>query len=349
MGLKDDGQPAGLHITDDDQVRYLNWLKDGNILPPPSGTVEKFSLTGGDLLVVTVHPSHSTPVRFKNRCWIRRGPQKQLATPQDETLLNEKRVVYLPNFDMQPHPEAQLDDLDLLLFKSTYLPAAIAPETIAANNRTVEEQLAGLRLYVQRAGIRHPSNAGMLLLAKNLPYFFPMASVQYLRIDGDVPGDSVLEEHMFTDNLVETLAQVDRFLRNLIVTRPVRIPDTFRDENPANYPSKAMRELAMNAIAHRSYEMQMFTRINHYRSKIEFINPGGVMGGHQNDIMLGVSYPRNPILMEALHLLGYVNRFGYGLAMVKQVLERNGSPALQLEIDNESIFRATLHIHPAFA
>ena len=42
---------------------------------------------------------------------------------------------------------------------------------------------------------------------------------------------------------------------------------------------------------------------------------------------------RNPIIAEAMHVLGYVNRFGRGVARARRALEENGSsePRFQFE------------------
>lgn len=89
IGARDDGSPSGLAITDE-WLRTLSDMKtDGNILPPPSLSVEKRRLNGGEMAVVTVLPSDSPPVRFEGRIGVRTGPPRAIATAQDERILNE--------------------------------------------------------------------------------------------------------------------------------------------------------------------------------------------------------------------------------------------------------------------
>jgi ATP-dependent DNA helicase RecG len=44
----------------------------------------------------------------------------------------------------------------------------------------------------------------------------------------------------------------------------------------------------------------------------------------------GTSY-RNPVLAEAARTLGFVNRYGRGIAIAQADLQRNGSPAARFE------------------
>ncbi|MCL2769592.1 MAG: putative DNA binding domain-containing protein, partial [Solirubrobacterales bacterium] len=145
IGVTDGGQPSGLKITDE-LLRDLGGLReDGNVLPLPSMTVGKRFLKGAEIAVVEVRPSSTPPVRYKGRPWIRVGPRRAIATPEEESRLAERRRAGDLPFDSRPLSSASIEDLDLDLFERTYLPAALAPEVLAANDRSVEHQLAALR------------------------------------------------------------------------------------------------------------------------------------------------------------------------------------------------------------
>ena len=65
VGARNDGTPSGLPISDE-LLRTLSDIRtDGNILPPPSILVEKRTLAGSEIAVVTVQPSDTPPVRYK--------------------------------------------------------------------------------------------------------------------------------------------------------------------------------------------------------------------------------------------------------------------------------------------
>jgi ATP-dependent DNA helicase RecG len=107
------------------------------------------------------------------------------------------------------------------------------------------------------------------------------------------------------------------------------------DEHP-DYPVAAIRELALNAVVHRTYEgTGAPVRINWFRDRVEIQNPGGLYGQVTPENYLHVSDYRNPVLAEAMKILGYVERFGVGIARAEAALHRNGNPPLDF------VFEAT--------
>ena len=92
VGAKDDGSLSGLTVTDRLLQNLAALRSDGNIQPLPALTVQKVSLSGGDVAVVEVQPSDLPPVRYQGRVWIRVGPRCGVATEQEERILSEKRL-----------------------------------------------------------------------------------------------------------------------------------------------------------------------------------------------------------------------------------------------------------------
>jgi ATP-dependent DNA helicase RecG len=106
------GKPSGLKVTDELLRNLGGMATDGNILPAPSLTPYKISLSSGagDIAVVEVQPSDLTPVRFKGQTWIRRGPRKGIANETEESVLIERRTAAARTFDAQPCVGAGLSD-----------------------------------------------------------------------------------------------------------------------------------------------------------------------------------------------------------------------------------------------
>ena len=193
MGVKDDGTLLGLSVTDELLRQLADMRTDGNILPPPSMTVEKRSLSGGDIAVVTVLPSDSPPVRFDGRVHIRTGTRRDTANAQDELILSEKRRHGEIPFDIHPIPTATLNDLNLTQFTYEYLPQAFAREVLEANQRSIEQQLAGTKMIAD-AVESMPTVLGMLVLGKRTLDYLPGAYIQFLRFDGSDPTDPIADE-----------------------------------------------------------------------------------------------------------------------------------------------------------
>ncbi|MCB1640071.1 MAG: transcriptional regulator, partial [Thiothrix sp.] len=125
-----------LAVTDQLLLALADMKTDGNILPLPVMTVEKRSLKGAEMAVVTVMPSDMPPVKYDGRIWVRTGPRRSIANEQDERILNERRrYKHLP-FDLYPIPTARLSDLSRVIFENEYLPAAFAPDVLEENGRS---------------------------------------------------------------------------------------------------------------------------------------------------------------------------------------------------------------------
>ena len=63
IGAYDNGALSGLRVTDDLLKKIAAIRSDGNILPLPMMSVERFEFPEGDLLVAEVLPSLLPPVR----------------------------------------------------------------------------------------------------------------------------------------------------------------------------------------------------------------------------------------------------------------------------------------------
>ena len=333
VGVKDNGALAGITVTDDLLKNLAGIRSDGNLLPQPMMNVVKFSLPGGDVAVVEVHPSDMPPVRYKGRVHIRVGPRKAIANEQEERVLSERRIAQAKSFDTQPCAESTLDDLALGQFDA-YRRLAVDTETIAANHRPLEQQLASLRLYDPD---RHcATHAGLLLIGKNPRFFLPGAYVQYLELPGTALTDIPTDQAEVAGDLQTVLKELQGRLKLLIKTAMIQI-NPLQEKLEPNYPEGALRELLMNAVMHRNYNSNSPIRFYVFSDHIEIQNPGALYGeATQHNFPTRNSY-RNPVIAEALKLMGFVNRFGYGVQRAQALLAENGNPPAEFEFDEHSV------------
>lgn len=147
IGANDDGTIAGMKVDDALLKKIASIRSDGNILPLPTMSVERYSFPEGDLLVAEVCPSDLPPVRYRGRVFIRIGPRRDIATEAEERILSERRCSYMASFDATPCLNAKLEDLDIDYIKHEYLPMVFDEATLAADKRDIKEQLASIHLY----------------------------------------------------------------------------------------------------------------------------------------------------------------------------------------------------------
>ncbi len=337
IGARDNGDLAGLTITDE-LLRNLGGIRsDGNVLPSPAMIVEKFSLPGGELAVVEVQPSMAPPVRYKGRIYIRVGPRRAIANEQEERILSERRSALVSMFDMQPVREASLTDLSLRLFDE-YRTLAVDESALLANHRSAEERLASLRCFDLLANA--PTVAGILLFGNNPRYFLPGAYVQFLKFPGSTM--TVLPEDQL--EISGDLRTVLEGVRNKIIAYNrigLTQGEAFQDRLLPDYPEWAVRELFHNAVMHRDYASTGPIRFTWFDDRIEIQNPGGLYGAVTRATLMRRNSYRNPVLAEAMKAMAYVNRYGFGIQRAEALMKENGNPPLEFDIDDR-VFGVTL-------
>ena len=336
IGVSDDGNLSGLQVTDE-LLKYFAGLRtDGNILPIPAMTVDHVSFEKGDVIVVKVLPSTEPPVRYKGRCHIRIGPRKDIATLAEENILSEKRLSSLKSFDMSPCREASLSDLDLAAFSRIYLPKAIADDVLESERRDIKSQLSSLRLYDKQADC--PTNAAVLLFGKNTKYFFPGAYIQHVLFDGLDNAADILNQNEFSGSLVSMLPRLEAFVETSVIQKRPSPVSMLQEKILVNYPQWAIRELLMNAVMHRDYRSNTPTKFYQYKDRLEIVNPGGLYGNARPENFPDVNDYRNPVIAEALRVMGYVNKFNRGIARVQKELVENGNGKAAFTVDKVTVF-----------
>jgi ATP-dependent DNA helicase RecG len=334
IGLRDNGQPSGLPITDELLRRLADMRGDGNILPVPELVVEKRHLRGVDLAVVTVMPSNSPPVSFKGIIWIRVGPRRARATQQEESRLAEKRRSGDVPFDLRAAPRATLADLNLLRFQQEYLPRAVDPEVLAANARTdIQRLLASKMLHSEEPAT--PTYLGLLLLCEHSRNFLPGAYIQFLRVAGRSLADPIIDERLIEGPLSEQIRKISDSLRAHLRTA-IEITGGLQERRSSSYPEAALVQLVTNAVMHRTYEhTNTPVRITWYQDRIEIISPGGPYGRvtYENFGRPGYTDYRNPNIAEALKVLGFVQRFGAGIEIARAAMMTAGLPAPEFSVE----------------
>src|SRR5690606_3538443 len=106
-----------------------------------------------------------------------------------------------------------------------------------------------------------------------------------------------------------------------------------REQTSRSYPILALRELLINAVMHRNYQSNGPIRYYWYRDRVEINSPGGLYGEakpenfpHRNDY-------RNPVIAEALKVMGFVHKHGRGVLRAQAELRASGNPEAEFEFD----------------
>ena len=340
IGAYDNGTLSGLKVDDALMKKIAAIRSDGNILPLPIMSVERFEFPDGDLLVAEVSPSLLPPVRYRGRTFVRIGPRRDIASEAEERILLERRTAYMATFDAMPCLGATINDIDINYIQKEYLPQVIDEEALASDKRDIKEQLASIHLY----DLTHdcPTNAAIILFGRNPRHFMPGFYIQYVRFAGKVIGGQVFNEKRFQGPLYRLLPELELFVSNAIITqRPVAI-SLFREKAVINYPNNALRELLMNACMHRDYQSNMPIRLYQFDDHIEIMNAGGLYGEARPENFPSVNDYRNPIIAEAMKEMKYVNMFNQGIRRVQEMLRDNNNKEAVFDVSKLTVFEVNV-------
>jgi ATP-dependent DNA helicase RecG len=336
IGQRDDGSFTGSAVDDDLLTKLAGIRVESAFAPFPAIDVRKLAIDGHDVAVVVVHVSSSPPVRYDGRICVRVGPTTRVATPEEEQRLSERRrSAHLP-FDVQAVESARLDDLDLDRFRRDYLPNAVAPDVLEENHREQRQQLAALRLVTPDG---QPTVVGVLVLANDPLRFLPGAYVQFVRFDGVELSDPILAQHRISGPLHQLLQRLDDLIEANIRTG-LDVAGRATHVARPDYPMDALRQVTRNAVMHRAYDgTHAPVKLSWFHDRIEVQNPGGPFGQVTIERFgqPGLTDYRNPHIAEALKVLGFVERFGVGLAIANKRLAANGNPPLEYEVESSHV------------
>ncbi len=147
------------------------------------------------------------------------------------------------------------------------------------------------------------------------------------------------DRHEFTGSLLKQMADCYAF-----IDRYNRTQSTFQgldriDER--DYPVEALREALMNSLVHREYALGGSTLINIFDDRIEFVSIGGLPKGIEyDDIMLGVSMPRNKKLANVFYRLRLIEAYGTGISKIMRSY-KGGTDKPFIEVSSNA-FKITL-------
>ena len=91
-----------------------------------------------------------------------------------------------------------------------------------------------------------------------------------------------------------------------------------------DFPLESVREILLNSIGHRDYEIPGSNLVHIFTDRIEFLSLGGLVKGLTiEDIKLGTSSSRNPKLISVFHRLGLVEAYGSGIPRMLELYKNS--------------------------
>ena len=239
---------------------------------------------------------------------------------------------------------AGIEDLDLQEVER-HLDYASRSNRYAGEARDAREFLVEQRAAVKDGASLVPSVAGLLVFGRSPQRFLPHATVTLAHYHGnEINSGDVKHIHEYAGNVVQQIDRVVAYLNDSMKHGYVLDGSAQRQEKP-QYPALALRELTVNAIAHRDYMIEeSAVRIAMFRNRIDWSSPGNLPEGVTIETILEHQYARNKNLLRLLFQRSYVEKIGQGLDTVFAECKKLGlDPPVMRETGASFIIGITGH------
>lgn len=307
IGMADDKQITGVEIGRQTIERISDVIVD-NSDPKIYPEVLPWKISGKHIIIIRVRESHDKPHLYLGRAFIRVGKNTKPMSRNEYERLLIKRSRTDVQYDKEECVGAKLSDIDwqkVSWFKTTY--KDLTGKAISSSDKKLLESLG----CVKGGKIL---NSGILLFGKQPEKFIPQNYITITRYPGENVGDRYLDIKDFYGNLFDLIDRVDAYIKEHIQIASRLIPGQIPREEIPEYPLYAIRELIVNAVAHRDYFISgSRIIIKMFKGRIEYSSPGGLPDGITPKNMIDKQASRNPTLVKVLNRVKYIEAIGDGI------------------------------------
>jgi len=193
-------------------------------------------------------------------------------------------------------------------------------------------------------------NIALLFFLHEPEQFFPYSRIEIVQFIDDAGGDLIGEQY-FNGPLDFQIKQALNHLKTFCFTKIRKIKNQAEHEKIVTYPFDAIEEALINAIYHKSYEVNEPVKVYIYPGRMEIISyPGpvpGIMGKHfRPPFSIPPVQNRNRRIGEFLKDLKMAEGRGTGIPKILRSMSQNASPKPVFDFDDgRTYFRVILYKH----
>lgn len=267
------------------------------ITPPPPVEFAYLFIDGleakGMVLLARVLKSENVHKTSGGTYKVRKGPQNLTIT--DVEVQNLRLSKGLISFEEQlvggVTPEEISAEPELIEFLASYSPRT-APEEFLRKERLVRPD----------GDTKRPTYAGVLLFAENpqaaLPKKCSIKITRYATSEA-APSREHLQQQATIDGplysqIARAVQEISRMIESVSVLGPAGL------EKP-KYPTDAIKEILVNAVIHRDYNLSDDIQVFVMDNRIEIKSPGRLPGHITPKNIMTERFARNPKIVRTLH------------------------------------------------
>ena len=263
----------------------------------------------------------------REEIYIRMGTTSQRASREQQARLHA--LGGMLHTELMPVPGTSLQSLDAARLEN-YLRDIIRDIELPDTPKEWEKRLLGLGFLIDGQDNQiFCTIAGLLLFGINPRRFLKQSGLRVMVFEGmdkeyQALLDDILEGPLvgrweISDSgkkLIDT-GLIEKFMDCVgpfISQEASEIDEDLRRDKTWFYPLDAVREIVVNALAHRDWTRFVDVEIGVYADRFEVISPGALQNTMTIEKMVaGQRSPRNTLIMEVLRDYGYVDFRGMGI------------------------------------
>lgn len=352
VGIVDNSKEINTAFTWDDK-KLFDLIKQVQHRTQPSITLKphKVNVNQTDLLILEIPFSNQLHRTSRGEYLIRNNDGNRSIEPHEMSTIQAEKglIVYDAKVwkidykstanDNQGNPIPGWQDIDRTrdLYQRI---KQIKPQSPYLKN-SADEFTETLGLVKEEDQQKWPTTAGILFLGnqkalREIPY----NQIKYIRYY----EDGTYTPHEYSGNLIQVADECFAQLKSEIKLKEFHF-GLFR-EYIEDYPEVVLRELLINAIAHRDYSRQQIIEIRKFPNYIEFESPGHFPQGIDENNYLRKTNPRNPAIMDVLREVNYAEKAGSGFDKIFTALLSKGKRLPQpVQSEHSIIFRVQADVY----
>lgn len=320
IGVEDDGTITGIPHKEEEIQTMLHAInshvyKDQQL---PLNNASKLVLEDKIILYFSVNKGTTMIYQLPDGRCVRRKDRSTMPASIDQIQF-ERQEIKAREYDSQFVDGAIVTDLDLRLLQG------IADQYIKGLSIERYLQQIGLAEYAQN-GLRL-KKASLLLFATDIDRWHPRSQVRILKVKGNKleAGEkyNVISDDIVKGNIFELILKSWEHLRSYLAYK-TEFGTNSKFEQKYIFPEDAVREVILNAIAHRDYSIANAIEIYIFNDRMEIKSPGALLstltiknlyeleGSHES---------RNPLIASVLRENKLMREIGEGMKRIFSLMQ----------------------------
>ena len=311
IGVDNNGEITGVAYRKETLKDWVNQIKL-NTQPSILVDIEEYEIEGKNIAVIDVKEYPLRPIAFKNRYYKRIKNSNHLMSLDEIANMHWQTI----NSSWDYYIDDRHDFDDISQENIDYFIDKVEKNFGKTFN---EDPFTILKKYELIKGDKLTFGAYLLFTSNNSA----LTAFQIGRFKTPI---DIIDNIDINTNLFAQIDIAIDFIKKHLMTEFIITGEPQRSVK-YDYPLKAIREIVINMIVHRDYRDSGNSIIKIFDDRIEFFNPGKLYDDLTIEKLQSGNYSsrtRNRAIARAFKEAGIIERYGSGIARIKDECKRHG-------------------------